>query len=92
MQTEREKESQETDRKNTELVDMMEKRKVDLLCDQENRWKESKNYRMGAGSNCFIMEWMERETEQQRWKDPNRECLYAGEGWDGGDSPILAGT
>ena len=32
-----------------ELVDMMQRRKVDILCVQETRWKGSKARSLGAG-------------------------------------------
>ncbi|KAK3548121.1 hypothetical protein QTP70_004879 [Hemibagrus guttatus] len=35
--------------KGSELADMMERRKVDLLCVQETRWKGSKAHSIGAG-------------------------------------------
>lgn len=38
------------------LADMMERRKLYLLCMQETRWKGSK-----TDSNCSTMMWMEGE-------------------------------
>ncbi|KAK3559066.1 hypothetical protein QTP86_002423 [Hemibagrus guttatus] len=39
--------------KGRELADMMEKRKVDILCVQETRWKGSKARSIGAGFKLF---------------------------------------
>ncbi|KAK3548160.1 hypothetical protein QTP70_004841 [Hemibagrus guttatus] len=39
--------------KGRELADMMERRKVDILCVQENRWKGSKARSIGAGFKLF---------------------------------------
>ncbi|KAK3539337.1 hypothetical protein QTP70_001209 [Hemibagrus guttatus] len=39
----------EKERKGRELADMMERRKVDILCVQETRWKGSKARSIGAG-------------------------------------------
>ncbi|KAK3570202.1 hypothetical protein QTP86_016526 [Hemibagrus guttatus] len=39
--------------KGRELVDMMERRKVDILCVQETRWKVSKARSIGAGFKLF---------------------------------------
>ncbi|KAK3556397.1 hypothetical protein QTP70_007981 [Hemibagrus guttatus] len=39
--------------KGRELVDMMERRKVDILCVQETRWKGSKARSIGAGFKLF---------------------------------------
>ncbi|KAK3528650.1 hypothetical protein QTP70_007198 [Hemibagrus guttatus] len=39
--------------KGRELADMMERRKVDILCVQETRWKGSKARRIGAGFKLF---------------------------------------
>jgi exonuclease III len=36
-----------------ELVDMMERRKVDILCVQETRWQGSKARSLGAGFKLF---------------------------------------
>ena len=36
-----------------ELVDMMQRRKVDILCVQETRWKGSKARSLGAGFKLF---------------------------------------
>ncbi|KAK3553898.1 hypothetical protein QTP70_012888 [Hemibagrus guttatus] len=41
------------DRKGRELADMMERRKVDILCVQETRWKGSKARSIGAGFKLF---------------------------------------
>ncbi|KAK3545620.1 hypothetical protein QTP70_008239 [Hemibagrus guttatus] len=41
--------------KGRELADMMERRKVDILCVQETRWKGSKARSIGAGFN--LQEW-----------------------------------
>ncbi|KAK3535077.1 hypothetical protein QTP70_003027 [Hemibagrus guttatus] len=41
------------DRKGRELADMMERRKVDILCVQETRWKGSKARGIGAGFKLF---------------------------------------
>ena len=35
--------------KATELVDMMQRRKVDIVCVQETRWKGSRARSLGAG-------------------------------------------
>ncbi|KAK3514571.1 hypothetical protein QTP70_021622 [Hemibagrus guttatus] len=40
-------------RKGIELADMMERRKVDILCLQETRWKGSKARSIGAGFKLF---------------------------------------
>ncbi|KAK3506004.1 hypothetical protein QTP70_018512, partial [Hemibagrus guttatus] len=40
-------------RKGRELADMMERRKVDILCVQETRWKGSKPRSIGAGFKLF---------------------------------------
>ncbi|KAK3564719.1 hypothetical protein QTP86_024874, partial [Hemibagrus guttatus] len=39
--------------KGRELADMMERRKVDILCVQETRWKGSKAHSIGAGFKLF---------------------------------------
>ncbi|KAK3558627.1 hypothetical protein QTP86_022061, partial [Hemibagrus guttatus] len=39
--------------KGRELADMMERRKVDILCVQETRWKSSKARSIGAGFKLF---------------------------------------
>ncbi|KAK3568363.1 hypothetical protein QTP86_005592 [Hemibagrus guttatus] len=39
--------------KGRELADMMERRKVDILCVQETRWKGSKACSIGAGFKLF---------------------------------------
>ncbi|KAK3559452.1 hypothetical protein QTP86_013634, partial [Hemibagrus guttatus] len=39
--------------KGRELADMMERRKVDILCEQETRWKSSKARSIGAGFKLF---------------------------------------
>ncbi|KAE8291504.1 hypothetical protein D5F01_LYC11112 [Larimichthys crocea] len=39
--------------KGRELVDMMQRRKVDILCVQETRWKDSKARSLGAGFKLF---------------------------------------
>ena len=39
--------------KSRELADMMEKRKVDILCMQETRWKGSKARNIGGGYKLF---------------------------------------
>ncbi|KAK3522974.1 hypothetical protein QTP86_010295 [Hemibagrus guttatus] len=39
--------------KGRELADMMERRKVDILCAQETRWKGSKAHSIGAGFKLF---------------------------------------
>ncbi|KAE8288310.1 hypothetical protein D5F01_LYC12175 [Larimichthys crocea] len=39
--------------KGRELVDMMQRRKVDILCVQETRWKGSKARSLGAGFKLF---------------------------------------
>ncbi|KAK3567560.1 hypothetical protein QTP86_020032, partial [Hemibagrus guttatus] len=39
--------------KGRELADMMERRKVDILCIQETRWKSSKAHSIGAGFKLF---------------------------------------
>ncbi|KAK3552495.1 hypothetical protein QTP86_012151 [Hemibagrus guttatus] len=39
--------------KGRELADMMERRKVDILCVQETRWKGSKARSIGAGFKLF---------------------------------------
>ncbi|KAK3566051.1 hypothetical protein QTP86_025033 [Hemibagrus guttatus] len=41
------------ERKGRELADMMERRKVDILCVQETRWKGSKARSIGAGFKLF---------------------------------------
>ncbi|KAK3553990.1 hypothetical protein QTP70_019031 [Hemibagrus guttatus] len=43
----------ETTGKGRELADMMERRKVDILCVQETRWKGSKARSIGAGFKLF---------------------------------------
>ncbi|KAK3561816.1 hypothetical protein QTP86_014395, partial [Hemibagrus guttatus] len=43
----------EKTRKGRELADMMERRKVDILCVQETRWKDSKARSIGAGFKLF---------------------------------------
>ncbi|KAK3530562.1 hypothetical protein QTP86_027920 [Hemibagrus guttatus] len=40
-------------RKGRELADLMERRKVDILCVQETRWKGSKAHSIGAGFKLF---------------------------------------
>ncbi|KAK3556280.1 hypothetical protein QTP70_007059 [Hemibagrus guttatus] len=40
-------------RKGRELADMMERRKVDILCGQETRWKGTKARSIGAGFKLF---------------------------------------
>ncbi|KAK3562042.1 hypothetical protein QTP86_025229, partial [Hemibagrus guttatus] len=40
-------------RKGRELADVMERRKVDILCVQETRWKGSKAHSIGAGFKLF---------------------------------------
>ncbi|KAK3521400.1 hypothetical protein QTP70_004344 [Hemibagrus guttatus] len=42
-----------TERKGRELADVMERRKVDILCVQETRWKGSKARSIGAGFKLF---------------------------------------
>ncbi|KAK3545937.1 hypothetical protein QTP70_016961, partial [Hemibagrus guttatus] len=42
-----------TDGKGRELADMMQRRKVDILCVQETRWKGSKARSIGAGFKLF---------------------------------------
>ena len=54
--------------KATELIDIMQRRKVDILCVQETAWKGSKTRSFGAFNliklqSCFMMMWMERELE-----------------------------
>ncbi|KAK3520892.1 hypothetical protein QTP86_019360 [Hemibagrus guttatus] len=44
---------QRRDRKGRELADVMERRKVDILCVQETRWKGSKARSIGAGFKLF---------------------------------------
>ncbi|KAK3565162.1 hypothetical protein QTP86_000355 [Hemibagrus guttatus] len=44
---------QRRDRKGRGLADMMERRKVDILCVQETRWKGSKARSIGAGFKLF---------------------------------------
>ncbi|KAK3539708.1 hypothetical protein QTP70_012041 [Hemibagrus guttatus] len=44
---------QRRERKGRELADMMERRKVDILCVQETRWKGSKAHSIGAGFKLF---------------------------------------
>ncbi|KAK3570388.1 hypothetical protein QTP86_019270, partial [Hemibagrus guttatus] len=44
---------QRRERKGRELSDMMERRKVDILCVQETRWKGSKARSIGAGFKLF---------------------------------------
>ncbi|KAK3528644.1 hypothetical protein QTP70_006345 [Hemibagrus guttatus] len=44
---------QRTAGKGRELADMMERRKVDILCVQETRWKGSKARSIGAGFKLF---------------------------------------
>ncbi|XP_063587803.1 uncharacterized protein LOC134765045 [Penaeus indicus] len=39
--------------KSRELVDMIERRKLDILCVQETRWKGSKARELGAGYKLF---------------------------------------
>ena len=39
--------------KASKLVDMIQKRKVDILCAQESRWKGSKARSLGAGFKPF---------------------------------------
>ncbi|KAK3526798.1 hypothetical protein QTP70_033559 [Hemibagrus guttatus] len=45
--------AQKRNRKGRELADMMERRKVDILCVQETRWKGSKAHSIGAGFKLF---------------------------------------
>ncbi|KAK3524375.1 hypothetical protein QTP70_028018, partial [Hemibagrus guttatus] len=45
--------TEELDGKGRELADMMERRKVDILCVQETRWKGSKARSIGAGFKLF---------------------------------------
>ncbi|KAK3563973.1 hypothetical protein QTP86_006226 [Hemibagrus guttatus] len=45
--------SEQPPRKGRELADMMERRKVDILCVQETRWKGSKPHSIGAGFKLF---------------------------------------
>ncbi|KAK3564031.1 hypothetical protein QTP86_006945 [Hemibagrus guttatus] len=50
----RNSQSRETNpRKGRKLADMMERRKVDILCVQETRWKASKARSIGAGFKLF---------------------------------------
>ena len=49
-------------RKSKELADMMERRKVDILCVQETRWA-ARPETLEEATSCFIMVWMEREME-----------------------------
>ncbi|KAF3702385.1 hypothetical protein EXN66_Car018073 [Channa argus] len=42
--------------KDRELIDMMQRRKVDILCVQETRWKGSKARSLGAGFKLFYHE------------------------------------
>ncbi|KAK3550968.1 hypothetical protein QTP70_011474 [Hemibagrus guttatus] len=44
---------QRRERKGRDLADMMERRKVDILCVQETRWKGSKARSIGAGFKLF---------------------------------------
>ncbi|KAK3557991.1 hypothetical protein QTP86_005620 [Hemibagrus guttatus] len=44
---------QRRERKGRELAEMMERRKVDILCVQETRWKASKACSIGAGFKLF---------------------------------------
>ncbi|KAK3544421.1 hypothetical protein QTP86_011159 [Hemibagrus guttatus] len=44
---------QRSERKGRELADMKERRKVDILCVQETRWKGSKARSIGAGFKLF---------------------------------------
>ncbi|KAK3524918.1 hypothetical protein QTP86_011509 [Hemibagrus guttatus] len=44
---------QRRERKGRELADVMERRKVDILCVQETRWKGSKARSIGAGFKLF---------------------------------------
>ncbi|KAK3552787.1 hypothetical protein QTP86_022599 [Hemibagrus guttatus] len=46
-------EDSEAARKGRELADVMERRKVDILCVQETRWKGSKARSIGAGFKLF---------------------------------------
>ncbi|KAK3540827.1 hypothetical protein QTP86_002365 [Hemibagrus guttatus] len=46
-------EAQNVKRKGRELADVMERRKVDILCVQETRWKGSKARSIGAGFKLF---------------------------------------
>lgn len=39
--------------KGRELADMMERRKVDILCVQETKWKDSKARNIGGGFKLF---------------------------------------
>ena len=50
-------------RKSRELANMMERRKVDILCVQETRWKGSKAKTLEEATSYFMMVWMEREME-----------------------------
>ncbi|ROL41851.1 hypothetical protein DPX16_9442 [Anabarilius grahami] len=40
--------------KERELDEMMERRKVDILCVQETKWKESKSRSIGGGFKLFF--------------------------------------
>lgn len=40
--------------KTRELANIMERRKLDILCVQETKLKESKDYGLGEGSSCFL--------------------------------------
>ncbi|KAK3549087.1 hypothetical protein QTP70_031342 [Hemibagrus guttatus] len=53
QQTGQEKSSSVREGKGRELADMMERRKVDILCVQETRWKGSKARSIGAGFKLF---------------------------------------
>ena len=44
-----------------ELVDMMERRNVDILCQQETKWKNSKARNIGGGCKLFYNELMEEK-------------------------------
>ena len=57
-------------RKSRELADILKRRKVDILCMQETRWKGRRARNIGGGYvvseamlSYFIMVWMEIEME-----------------------------
>ncbi|KAK3556372.1 hypothetical protein QTP70_008008 [Hemibagrus guttatus] len=69
--------------KGRELADMMERRKVDILCVQETRWKGSKARSIGAGFKLFYygVDSCELEEKERFWSelDEVMESIPTGE-------------
>ena len=47
--------------KGRELVDLMKRRKLGVLCVQETRWKGNRRGSWGKVADCFIVEQMRKE-------------------------------